>query len=56
MKWPEEWSSKLHAEALACDPWKNHQWINKMYLIIINNYHYYSICVNNAIITFTESY
>ncbi|KAF3424053.1 hypothetical protein E2986_02164 [Frieseomelitta varia] len=33
LKWPEDWSSKLHAEALACDPWKSHQWINKIKLL-----------------------
>ncbi|KAK1124993.1 hypothetical protein K0M31_006330 [Melipona bicolor] len=33
LKWPEDWSSKLHAEALACEPWKSHQWIHKIKLL-----------------------
>ncbi|XP_043593465.1 putative phosphoenolpyruvate synthase [Bombus pyrosoma] len=33
LRWPEDWSSKLHAEALACEPWKNPDWINKIKLL-----------------------
>lgn len=30
LKWPDDWSSKLHAEALAFEPWKGPEWIDKM--------------------------
>ncbi|KOC62505.1 Cleft lip and palate transmembrane protein 1-like protein [Habropoda laboriosa] len=33
LRWPEDWSSKLHAEALACEPWKSPQWMNKIKLL-----------------------
>ncbi|OAD52987.1 putative phosphoenolpyruvate synthase [Eufriesea mexicana] len=32
-RWPEDWSTALHAEALACEPWKNPEWINKIKLL-----------------------
>nr|XP_034193199.1 uncharacterized protein LOC117610209 isoform X3 [Osmia lignaria]XP_034193200.1 uncharacterized protein LOC117610209 isoform X3 [Osmia lignaria] len=31
LKWPEDWSSKLHAEVLASEPW-SFKWINKIKL------------------------
>ncbi|XP_043262878.1 uncharacterized protein LOC122403425 isoform X1 [Colletes gigas] len=33
LKWPDDWSSKLHAEALALEPWKSLKWMNKIKLL-----------------------
>ncbi|XP_053982218.1 putative phosphoenolpyruvate synthase isoform X1 [Hylaeus volcanicus] len=33
LKWPDDWSSKLHAEALALESWKNPDWIDKINLL-----------------------
>ncbi|CAK9798813.1 Probable phosphoenolpyruvate synthase [Anthophora quadrimaculata] len=33
LRWPEDWSTKLHAEALACEPWRSPQWMNKIKLL-----------------------
>ncbi|XP_076168383.1 rifampicin phosphotransferase-like isoform X2 [Ptiloglossa arizonensis] len=33
LKWPDDWSSKLHAEALAFEPWKGPEWIDKIKLL-----------------------
>ncbi|KZC06953.1 putative phosphoenolpyruvate synthase [Dufourea novaeangliae] len=30
LKWPEDWSPKLHADALAHEQWKSPEWINKI--------------------------
>ncbi|CAL7941056.1 unnamed protein product [Xylocopa violacea] len=32
-RWPEDWSTKLHAEALACETWKGPEWMNKIKLL-----------------------
>ncbi|XP_076758037.1 rifampicin phosphotransferase-like [Xylocopa sonorina] len=32
-RWPEDWSTKLHAEALACEAWKGPKWMNKIELL-----------------------
>ncbi|XP_017878509.1 uncharacterized protein LOC108624053 isoform X2 [Ceratina calcarata] len=33
LRWPEDWSTQLHAEALACERWESSEWINKIKLL-----------------------
>ncbi|XP_076242647.1 rifampicin phosphotransferase-like isoform X2 [Calliopsis andreniformis] len=33
LKWPDNWSSRLHAEALASEPWRSPEWLNKIKLL-----------------------
>lgn len=30
LRWPNDWSAHLHADALAREPWESHDWINKI--------------------------
>ncbi|XP_076222642.1 rifampicin phosphotransferase-like isoform X2 [Nomia melanderi] len=30
LKWPEDWSPKLHSDVLAREQWRNPQWMNKI--------------------------
>ncbi|XP_078047506.1 rifampicin phosphotransferase-like isoform X2 [Augochlora pura] len=30
LRWPEDWSPKQHADALAREPWRSPEWINKI--------------------------
>lgn len=33
LEWPGDWSTYLHADALAREPWKNHDWMHKIRLM-----------------------
>ena len=33
LKWPADWSHKLHADALAREPWRSPNWMNKIKLL-----------------------
>ncbi|KYQ50675.1 putative phosphoenolpyruvate synthase [Trachymyrmex zeteki] len=33
LEWPDDWSTYLHADALAREPWKNQYWMHKIQLI-----------------------
>lgn len=30
LEWPGDWSTFLHADALAREPWRNPDWMHKM--------------------------